>query len=282
VFPPPIISTTTWGKYDEVLIYDWYGAIDKTLCFDFDILISVNDIEKNLENDLCTSPPMLDEFVMRNSIHFKETWSEIFKTFKLKIFDFDLMYNWEVGSILAVVLPTTTVINRPDLPPCLGESDEIFNNHWGQFKLKLIDAGINVNSREVVCILVDSFAGKLGTWASETTTLINELKSISALGAFTEVNYKINEDLAASEYVHLQYLIRLDQNGESLTKYTHAFNCSYGYLKNDISLKAEAIWYIKGLKAPSWSAQLWSNWINGKNIDLLTLQTDAIDISLNF
>jgi hypothetical protein len=280
VFPPPIISTTIWGKYDEALIYDWYGAIDKTLCFDFGILIAVKEIENNLDTDLRTTPPMLGEFVMRNSVGSKEIWFEITKALRLRIFDFDLKYNWEVGSTLAVVHPTSTVVNRPSLPPCLGESDEILNNHWEQSKIKLIDAGINVNSREAVCILVDSFAGKLGTWASEKATLINELNTISALGAFMEVNYIINEDLAASEYVHLQYLIELNQNGESLTKYTRAFNCSYGYLKNDISLKAAAIWYIKGLKSPSLSAQLWSNWINGKYIDLLTLQTDAIDISL--
>ena len=98
-----------------------------------------------------------------------------------------------------------------------------------------------------------------------------------------EVNYIINEDLAASEYAHLEYLITLDQNGESLTKYTHAFNYSYGYLKNEISLKMAAIWYIKGLKSLSLSAQLQSNWINGTYTDLLlTLQTHAIDVSLKF
>jgi hypothetical protein len=36
-FPPPIISTTIWGKYNDASIYDWNGAIDKTLFFDFGI-----------------------------------------------------------------------------------------------------------------------------------------------------------------------------------------------------------------------------------------------------
>jgi hypothetical protein len=59
VFPPPIISTKLWEKYDEALIYDWYGAVDNTLCFDFGILITVKDIEMNhIENDLRTTPPM--------------------------------------------------------------------------------------------------------------------------------------------------------------------------------------------------------------------------------
>ena len=96
-----------------------------------------------------------------------------------------------------------------------------------------------------------------------------------------EVSYVINEDLAAAEYFRLQCLINLDQNSESLVEYTRAFNCSYGYWKNDISLKAAATWYIEGLKSPSISAKLWSNWINGKYPTLLALQTDAIDISLS-
>ena len=31
IFPPPIISTTLWGKPDEAFIYVWYGSFDKTL-----------------------------------------------------------------------------------------------------------------------------------------------------------------------------------------------------------------------------------------------------------
>ncbi len=44
VFPPPVISTTLWGKHDEAFIYDWYGSSDKTLCFDFGVLSTVEDI----------------------------------------------------------------------------------------------------------------------------------------------------------------------------------------------------------------------------------------------
>ena len=77
VFPPPIISTTIRGNNDEDLIYDWYGAIDTTLCFDFGILILVKDIENNLGNDLRTAPLMLGKFVMQNSINFKEIWNEL-------------------------------------------------------------------------------------------------------------------------------------------------------------------------------------------------------------
>ncbi len=152
---------------------------------------------------------------------------------RLRIFDFDLKHNWEVSSASAEVLPTSTVV--PTLPPCLGENDSILNDHWAESKILIINAGINVNSREAVRILVNSFAGKLGRWAFDNASLINELNTLSALGAFMEVSYVINEDLAAAEYFNLLFLIDLDKHSGSILEYTQAFNLSYDYWKNDIS-----------------------------------------------
>jgi hypothetical protein len=104
------------------------------------------------------------------------------------------------------------------------------------------------------------------------------LNTLPALGAFTEVSYVVNEDLAAAEYFNLHSLIGLDQQSESLLEYTQAFNRSYDYLKNDISLKAAAILYIRGIKSVSLSTILWSNWTNGKYTTLIALQTDAFEI----
>ncbi len=104
-------------------------------------------------------------------------------------------------------------------------------------KIQITNAGINVNSRVAVRILVNSFAGKLGKWASDNAALINELNTLSASGAFIEVSYAINEDLAAAEYCNLLSLINLEQESESLLEYTQAFNRSYDYWKNDILLK---------------------------------------------
>jgi hypothetical protein len=70
VFPPPVMSTTLWEKYDEAFIYDWYGSADKTLCFDFGVSSIVADIESNLNDDVRTTPHMLGIFVMRNLINF--------------------------------------------------------------------------------------------------------------------------------------------------------------------------------------------------------------------
>jgi hypothetical protein len=108
-------------------------------------------------------------------------------------------------------------------------------------------------------ILVDSFTGKLGRWASDNASLIHELNTISAFGAFMKVNYVINEDLAAAEYFNLLSLIELDQHSGSLLEYTRAFNRSYEYWNNDISLKTTTILYIKVIKSVALSTKLWFN-----------------------
>ncbi len=167
----------------------------------------------------------------------------------------------------------------PTRPSCLGETDSILDDHWAESKIQITNPGINVNSRAAVRILVNSFAGKLGKWASDNAALINELNTLSALGAFVEVSYAINEDLAAAEYFNLLSLIDLEQQSGSLLEYTQAFYRSYDYLKNDISLKASAIVYVKGIKSVALSTKLCSNWINGKYTTLISLQTDAFEIS---
>ncbi len=68
MFPPHVISIIIWGKYDEALIYEWNGAIDKTLCFDFGILITMTDIEHNLIDNVRNTPRMFGELDTRDSI----------------------------------------------------------------------------------------------------------------------------------------------------------------------------------------------------------------------
>jgi hypothetical protein len=109
----------------------------------------------------------------------------------------------------------------------MGESNEIIDDHLEQSKLKLNYSGINLYSREVVCALVDSFVGGLNSWAFDKATSINGLNTVSTLGTFMDIGYVIEEDLVASKIDHLQRLIKLDQNCESLLDYTRAFNCSY-------------------------------------------------------
>ncbi len=116
-----------------------------------------------------------------NSVDIHGIWYEVIRALlRLKIFDFDLNHNWEVGSTLAVVLPTSTIV--PTLPPYLGKSDGNLDDHWAESKLKIIDTEINVNSREAVRILVDFFEGRLARWDSDNVTLINKVKYHKCIG----------------------------------------------------------------------------------------------------
>jgi len=76
---------------------------------------------------------------------------------------------------------------------------------------------------------IDICKGKLGSWAANNASIIYDLNSISALGAFMEVGYLVKEDVIASESFHLHCLVQLNQNDGSLSKSAEAFHCSYDY-----------------------------------------------------
>jgi hypothetical protein len=171
-FPPSIVSNAIWEREDEAVIQHWNGTVDKTLCFDFGILTTIGDVENNLMGIVGTTP-ILSEFVVTNSLDLNNMWSEIIMAIRLRICNYDLGNNWSVGSTPVVVPPTTKVL-QISLPHCSGESEEIVDDHWIHAKRKLKRARIDINSREAVGILVDSFARKLGSWASDNSKLINE------------------------------------------------------------------------------------------------------------
>jgi hypothetical protein len=101
-------------KYYETVLHHWNGADDKTVCFDFGILIAIEDIENELRGDVATKS-YLGEFVMRSFVDLSDIWSEVIMTFRLRIYDYDLDNNWTVGSTF-VVGHSTTGIFRLSLP----------------------------------------------------------------------------------------------------------------------------------------------------------------------
>jgi len=154
--PPPIVSTTTWGREDEAVIHHWNGNVEEPSCFDFGILTSIGDVENNLM-DIAGTTPHLSESVMINSLDINNIWPEIIIVIRFRICDYDLENNGAVVSTLAVV-PSTTEVSRLSLPLCLGKNNEIIDDNWIHAKRKLKRARNDVNSRETVGILVDSFA----------------------------------------------------------------------------------------------------------------------------
>jgi len=116
-----------------------------------------------------------------------------------------------LGSCFYTCGTSTTEVSRLSLPLRLGESDEIIADHWIHAKRKLKRARVDVNSREAVGILVDSFTRKLLSWASYNAKLINEINTVSAHGASMEHNYIVREELIEAECFHLHSFIKLDQ-----------------------------------------------------------------------
>ena len=81
---------------------------------------------------------------------------------RLRICDYNLGINWTVVST-HVVVPSITAVSRLLLPLCLGESDEIIDDHWIHAKWRIKSARNDVNSPETVGIFDDSFAKKNST-----------------------------------------------------------------------------------------------------------------------
>jgi hypothetical protein len=66
---------------------------------------------------------------MRNFLDLNNICSEIIMAIRLRIFEYYLDNNWAVV-YSHVDVPYTTEFSRLSLPLCLGENDEIMNDHW--------------------------------------------------------------------------------------------------------------------------------------------------------
>ena len=99
---------------------------------------------------------------------------------------------------------------------CSGENPEIFHEHVKRSKLKVLEFGVDPNSREAVTVIVSSFSGSLGSWVADHADEIFKLDSIDALTTYVRVSFP-NEDL---EGKNLYSLIKVEQGDKSLHEYT--------------------------------------------------------------
>ena len=114
-----------------------------------------------------------------------------------------------------------------------------------------------------VIVLVSSFTGTLGNWASDHADESYKLTNVESLCKYVRVSFCI-EDL---EGKNLYALTELKQNESNLHDYTLSFNNSYSYWKTDITERATADLYIGGLKNGALRAHLMTNWNSNKYID---------------
>jgi len=167
------------------------------------------------------------------------------KILRSKIFDRDLQIKRSMSTI-GLLANMSRFLHK--LEHCSGENAEKLHNHLKKSKLKIKGFGIDPISHEVDTVVVSSFTGHLGNWAADHADEILKLANIDALTAYIRVSFS-NEDL---ESMNLYSLIKLNQFDKSLREYTHEFNSSYSYWKDDISVKAASYLYIGGLRV-SWS-----------------------------
>ena len=113
-------------------------------------------------------------------------------------------------------------------------------------------------------ILLSPFTGHLSYCAANHADEYFKLEGIDALIAYVRVNFS-NEDL---EGMHLYALTELDKLNKSLHEYTHEFNKSYSYWKDDISVKAATYLCIEGLKVGALRTNFMISWHAGKSASM--------------
>ena len=80
--------------------------------------------------------------------------------------------------------------------------------------------------------------------------------------------------------MNLYFLIKLDQFDKFRHEYTHDFNDSYSYWKDDISIKVASYLYIGGLTIGALQANFMTDWQTSKYASLINLQNDVAKTSL--
>jgi hypothetical protein len=218
-------------------------------------------------------PLFHDKNVMRDFSDENGLWAAVLTVLKTRVPAKDLDMNRHL-------LESTDTVNMSrflqKLEHCNGEDSTKLHNHFKQSILKIKGFGINPDSKQGVVVLVSSFTGKLGNWASDHSTEIYELTTIDDLIDYIRVGFSI-EDV---EGKNLYILLRLEQGEKSLHDYTQEFNTSYAWWKKSIDIKAAVYMYIGGLKNGALRADLMTNWQSGKYLSIIALQNDAAKNSL--
>jgi len=123
--------------------------------------------------------------------------------------------------------------------------------------LKVKGFGVYPISREAAIVAVSSFTGQLGNLALPITP--TTLLSSTTLMRLPHMPASL-VPMKIWRLQNLYALIKLDQLDKSLYNYTHEFNSSLSFWKDDISIKAAAYTYIAGLKVGALRADLMTNW----------------------
>jgi hypothetical protein len=275
--PEAFPTTVECPNIDDLIIpvYEWDGRDDKSHCIDFGEMYTAYQIKSNLGADAGIIPLFHDKHAMRDFNDENGIWAAVLVALKTKMPAKEMDMNRHLNADGSKDMVNMSRFLQK-IEHCNGEDSVKLNNHLKQSRLKIQGFGINPDSNQAVVILVSSFTGKLGNWASDHTAEIYALQTLDELISYVRVGFSI-EDV---EGKNLYSLIQVKQNDKSLTDYTQEFNNAYSYWKNSIDVKAAVYIYIGGLKNGALRADLMTNWQMGKYVSLISLQNDAAKNSL--
>ncbi len=161
-------------------------------------LITSREIEDSFGIDTGIVSMSWDDMLIRDHIDNNGVWAEIFKMVRAKVIAMDL-HTPDLAFRVANAPPNLSLF-LPKLKHCTGEDAEELHDTLKQLKLKVKGFGIDPNSRDVVTVVMSSFTGRLGNWATDEAEEIFKLNSIDVLTAYVRVCFS-NEDLEGKNYI---------------------------------------------------------------------------------
>jgi hypothetical protein len=184
--PTSLIFQTPYGIRDEFSIYSLDERADKSRYFDFGDFLNIRDIENNLGTDTEIIPCFWGDIRMRDHDDINGIWAKTVRILRSRIPDEAMQLPNSSGNPSA-----TSSVSRflQKLELCTGEHAETLHDHLKQSKSKVKGFGVDLNSKEVVTVVVSSFTGPLGNWAADHANEIFRLYSIDALTAYVRVGF---------------------------------------------------------------------------------------------
>jgi len=188
----------------SINVHHWETNDIKSKCFDYCELYTAFYIKYNLGADAGIIPLVHYKNAMRDFSDENGLWAAIITGLKSKVKAKDL----DANRHLAQSIDSHETVNMSrflqKLEHCNGDDLTKLHNHLKESRLKIQGFEINPDSKHVVVVLVSSFTGKLGNWASNHSTEIYELATVDDLIDYIRVGFSIEDAEGKNLYILLR------------------------------------------------------------------------------
>jgi hypothetical protein len=176
----------------RITIHNWEAHKNKSCCFDYCEFYTAFQISSNLGADAGIVPQFPDKNAMHDFADENGIWAAVLVVLRTKMPAKDLdMFRYLNADGSKDTVNVSRFLQK--MEHCNGEDSVKLNNHLKQSRLKIQGFGINPDSNQAVVILVSSFTGKLGNWASDHTAEIYALQTLDELIAYVRVGFSIED-----------------------------------------------------------------------------------------